>query len=157
MAEDMGEKSELPTPKKLEEARNRGQIAKSMDLVAAIDLIGAVLIIVFVGGFLARAWMEMLRRSLGAGPLSLPSGELLGLVKDATMTSVIAIVPILIVLAIVAMIAHFAQSGAIFTTHPLQPKFDKLNPINGFKNRTCPPCSTRSRRCPYSISWAVSR
>ena len=39
MAEDMGDKSELPTSRRLEEARSRGQIAKSQDLIGAVDLV----------------------------------------------------------------------------------------------------------------------
>ena len=134
MAEDMGEKSELPSPKRLEEARERGQIAKSQDLAAAIDLIGAVVVIVVLGGFLTRGWMEMLRRGLGSGSLSINAGELMQIVREVAMQSILSILPILAIMLVVAIIGNIAQFGVVFTTKSLEPKFDRLNPIQGLQN-----------------------
>ena len=134
MAEDMGEKSELPSPKRLEEARERGQIAKSQDLAAAIDLIGAVVVIVVLGGFLTRGWMEMLRRGLGSGSLSINAGELMLIVREVAMQSILSILPILAIMLVVAIIGNIAQFGVVFTTKSLEPKFDRLNPIQGLQN-----------------------
>ena len=48
MAEDMGEKTEAPTGRKLGEARERGQVVKSTDLAAAIDLAAVAIILVLL-------------------------------------------------------------------------------------------------------------
>ena len=53
MAEEMGEKTEMPTARRLSESAERGQTGKSTDLSAAITLIGACLLI-FVGRAIRR-------------------------------------------------------------------------------------------------------
>lgn len=134
MAEDMGEKSELPTPKRLEEARERGQIVKSQDLAAAIDLIAGVILIIVLGGFLVRGWMEMMRRGLSQGELYLNAGELMQVLREVTLQSLIAIVPLLAVMLLVAIVGHLVQFGPLFSTKALEPKFDRLNPVQGLQN-----------------------
>jgi len=64
MAEDLGEKTEQPTQHRLLDARRRGRVAKSADLSAAVDLLGAVIVLVAVGGLLIRGMSTLIRRLL---------------------------------------------------------------------------------------------
>jgi flagellar biosynthetic protein FlhB len=134
LAEDMGEKTEQPTPRRRSEARNQGQVAKSTDLSAAIDLGGATVILVALGGGLLAAMADMLRRALeaeGSGPMTVAA------VKPAMLAAMgagaRAILPMLLLVFAVAAAAQFMQVGWLFTTRPIQPKFDKLNPASGLK------------------------
>src|SRR5678816_4405640 len=64
MAEELGERTEQPTGRRLGEARSKGQIAKSQDLSSAVDLTGAVVLIALCGSAGLAAMSAMLRRVL---------------------------------------------------------------------------------------------
>jgi flagellar biosynthetic protein FlhB len=133
MAEDMGEKTEAPTGRKLGEARDRGQVVKSTDLAAAIDLAAVAIILVLLGGFVFRVFAEILRRSLSEAPgLDFARVDLaLVNTRDAVLGMTIASVPFMILFAIVSAVAYIAQFGMLFTLQPLQPDLSKLDPIKG--------------------------
>ena len=69
MAEDLGEKTEDPTGKKLADARNRGKIAKSKDLTGAIDLITAAIVVGLFGSFISGEFADLMARTLGSAPV----------------------------------------------------------------------------------------
>ena len=60
MAEDMGERTERPTARRMGEARERGQVAKSQDLSGAVDLAAGVVILVFAGAFIGRSFLALM-------------------------------------------------------------------------------------------------
>src|SRR5437762_681836 len=120
MADDMGEKTEAPTGRRLSEARGKGQVAKSQDLAAAIDLIGSVLLLVMFGGALIRTAATVMRQVLTNPSESLNA-------KDMG-----AMAPILALLVVAAAISQVVQVGLLFTLQPLQPNLNKLNPAAGF-------------------------
>ncbi|MGQ7829947.1 EscU/YscU/HrcU family type III secretion system export apparatus switch protein [Altererythrobacter sp. Z27] len=128
-------KSEEPTPHKLKRAREKGQVARSMDL-GFVGSLTALAIVATIGGqaFFVRL-AEMMRYSFTAGisgkgdPL-----EALGVV-GATYWG--AFQP-LIVLGLATMVVMVTLEviqlrGFIFTTHPLKPDFKRLNPAAGLK------------------------
>jgi flagellar biosynthesis protein FlhB len=135
MADDMGEKTEQPTSRRRSQSRSQGQVAKSADLSAAIDLGGGVLLLVALGGGLLSAMADLLRRALegqaGGSPVRIDS------IKPAMMWAMgmgaRALLPMLLLMFVIAAAAQFMQVGWLFTTRPLQPKFDKLNPAAGAK------------------------
>ena len=67
MAEDMGDKTELPTQRKLDDARQKGNVARSQDLVGAIDLVGAMVLLVNLGDGIVRTFRNGLVRSVEGG------------------------------------------------------------------------------------------
>lgn len=131
MAEDMGEKSELPTGRRLSDARGRGQVPKSQDLSSAIDLITSVALITTFGGSMVRAIAATMRHVLER-PYDTLDPRLMGNVALTMMgESAMAMAPVLALLFILGIAAHVMQVGFLFTMQPLQPNFSKLNPING--------------------------
>lgn len=135
MAEDMGEKTESPSGRKLGEARNRGQVVKSTELAGAIDLIGATVLLAFFGGPLVAALGKMMRRMLEAHA-SVEAFDLHAIhamMIDASGDSVIAAAPLIAAIVLVACLSQLVQVGFLFTTQPLEPKFDRLDPVAGFK------------------------
>ncbi|MDQ7014187.1 MAG: flagellar biosynthesis protein FlhB [Planctomycetota bacterium] len=135
MADEMGERTELPTARRMSEARGKGQVAKSQDLSAAVDLLSGVLLLVFAGGYIARSFLSIMHHSYTAG------GE--GWSTDATtigpLSRMIAIEtakllgPLLLVTAITTAFSQFLQVGWLLTAKPLEPKLSKLSPIAGVK------------------------
>lgn len=134
MAEDMGERTEDPTPRRLSEARERGEIPKSADLTAAIELIGVTALLGFTGYFLWDALGGLLKRSLGADlALGGVEGDATAPMFEALRSAAVAAGPMLIGAVLVTAAAHLLQVGLVWTTQPLEPKFSRLNPITGLQ------------------------
>ncbi len=135
MSEDLGEKTEQPTPRRLTEAKKDGQVARSQDFASAILLAAMTLA-------LALAAMPMLEKA-GIMIKQSISPDTLGVLIDAQQTNHLVaamgeattkvLVPLLVVAAIAAIVSHVGQFGLIFSAKALTPKFEKLNPISGAK------------------------
>lgn len=134
MAEDMGEKTELPSQRKLDDARERGQVAKSTDLAAAVDLIGVALLLVALGSGVAKASLEAMRRGLTDFSNTLTPEQLGVATRELLLPPAIAFVPVLGLITIIIILAHVMQVGVLWTTQPLMPKLERLNPIKGLGN-----------------------
>lgn len=131
MAEELGERTELPTTRRRSEARSRGQVARSTDLSAAVELIGAAIVLAAIGGALAPALATILRRSLedrSLNPAEIPELLLWVAERAAWVT-----VPAMLIVAAIAFAAHLVQVGWHITLQPLTPKLSKMNPISGVK------------------------
>jgi flagellar biosynthetic protein FlhB len=133
MADEFDEKTEAPTQRRRDEARERGQVAKSPDLTAAIALLGAMVALNFFGPGLLRDMVNMTRMML-----TLPSGSTLdpAAIKELLFTGLTffakLVIPLGLVLMAISVGTTLAQVGFMFTGHPLMPSLSKLNPINGF-------------------------
>jgi flagellar biosynthesis protein FlhB len=135
MAEELGEKSELPTTRKRGEARGRGQVARSQDLGSAIDLIGATILIALFGSFIAGGMRVLIIRGLGNdSPQDLVTiDSIRPLVMFGALQAAKVLLPIMLLMFVIAYLAQALQVGLMFSTQPLQPKIDRLNPIAGVK------------------------
>lgn len=131
-----GEKTEKPTPRRIQEARKKGQVAKSVDLNSAV-ILGAIALMLFVYGpvllqYLARLLRDYLTQYLKAGD-PIDAGLFQGMFA-ATIGHVITILaPFIVGVMIFGLIANLAQVKPMFSPEAIKPKLDKLNPINGFK------------------------
>lgn len=136
MADDLGEKTELPTQRRLFEARERGQVAKSTDLAAGIDLVGAFILILLFGTPLTLAMAGMVSFLLddrASGALISSDGPMLEhTVRWAGTHAGLLMLPALVIMFIVAFIAQIVQVGWVVSSESISPKLDKLDPIKGF-------------------------
>ena len=135
MAEETGqEKSEEPTEKKKEDARKKGQVARSRELNAAGVMIFGSLGCIFVAERVFEALHEVFRLTM-----SLPREAIYDLriiankLQEATFTAFSSLVPLFIVLALVALIVPNMMGGWLFSWKSLEPKMSKMNPIEGLK------------------------
>jgi len=139
--QDDAEKSFDATQQKLEKARKKGDIPKSADLAVAASYLGLLLAFLIFGSgalqnmagaltiFLA-APDRLHGQILGGGGLKLSGGILL---NALTPLAVIFLVPAAFVLA-----SLLAQRGFVVAPEKLQPKLNRISPINGFKNKFGP-------------------
>ncbi len=134
MAEDLGNRTEAPTPRRLSDARQRGQVAKSTDLAAAIDLIGAALLLMLMGGLVVRGMHGLMGYVLGGLAGATTVEQVLPVAAHAMAEGAKVLVPFLVVMALIAGVAHVVQVGWLFTLTPLAPKWGRLNPFSGVKN-----------------------
>ncbi len=135
MAEDLGDKTELPTAKRRSDARAKGQVAKSQDLGVAIDLIGALVLLLVLGDGMVTGCAAVLRRMLGSAPLEdLASvrGAMEAMAWAGTRAAWI-IGPFALLMFAVAALAQYVQVGTLLTLEPLRPKLNRFNPAAGIK------------------------
>ena len=135
MAEELGERTEAPTSRRLSEARDRGQVAKSTELSGAIEVAMGLALSLVLGGWLVGAMASVMRRTLEMETDAMPLGtaDLTRTLRWAGLEAAIMASPFMLAMFVIAAIAHASQIGLMFTTKPLAPKLDKLNPISGFK------------------------
>lgn len=134
MAEELGERTEQPTGRKLSQARQQGQVAKSVEFTAAIDLAGAVLILVLLGPFITHGCMTLIQTGLSSERLSAAViTEVRSQVIWASASGFRIAAPVLLLMVLITAAAQFLQVGWLWTVKPLSPKWSRLNPLAGVK------------------------
>lgn len=135
-ADDFGEKTEDPTPRRLQEAREEGQVAKSQDFTAGVTLLGGVILLAVFGQQML-AGMKVLIETMMRGsftPNPARAGDVWKLWEVAGTLALQMVAPVAVGVLILGVIAGLLQVGVLVTFKPLVPKFSKLSPISGFKN-----------------------
>lgn len=135
-----GEKTEPATSKKLEDVRKEGQVAKSKEIITAVSLMSLFIIIkVYVstiGTKLIDAFKEIYElfgiMTEGSGT-GLPMNLAAGIIRETFVIIINIVAPILIIAVVIAVLGNMLQQKWMVTSKPLQPKFSKLSPLNGFK------------------------
>ena len=133
MAEDSDlEKTEEATPKRLEKAREEGQVARSLELTTFSVMLVAAAGLLFMGADM----MDKLMRIMKAGmqmerDLAFQTDLMLNRLYELAFEGLISIAPILFLLLVVAFFAPMLLSGWMFSTKALMPKFDRINPFKG--------------------------
>lgn len=132
----MAEKSEKATPKKLRDARKKGQVAKSQDFPSAVTFIVAISLTLYLGSFLydhlAGFMYTMLKVSPGAAKTeTLAPFYCMESLKLILITSM----PIAGIVSIVGLIVGFLVVGPTFAVEVFKPNFKKFNPVENLKQK----------------------
>ena len=134
-----GEKTEEPTSKKLEDARKEGQVAKSKEIANAFSILALFLVLKIYIGSMGTKFIECFSAVYNQIPSAikmydgfLPVASLQVIIRSMMVQLIIIIAPILLIAVVVAFVCDVVQVKWKPTTKPLQPKFNKLNPIKGF-------------------------
>jgi flagellar biosynthetic protein FlhB len=132
MAEEFGEKTEAPTPRRRAEAREQGNIPRSQDLTAALLLLAALVLLNVMGPHLVEALRSLVGDMLGPASLTDTStADATRGVMHAFLIAAAACAPFLIGLAVAAVLANVGQVGLQLSTQRLAPNLAALNPLNG--------------------------
>jgi flagellar biosynthetic protein FlhB len=133
---DPESKTEEATPRKLAEARKKGDVAKSPDVASALSLGGAAAVVLMWGGWFATSMAEQLLPFIAA-PHTLMGGLDAGAGVEIGMMALWAVAPFLGVVMLATIVGgvagNVAQSGLIFTAQKLKPELSKISPLKGFK------------------------
>lgn len=132
MAEnDSGEKTEEPTGKRLEEAREKGQIAKSPELTTAAFLLGSMVTMSFAGPPLWRFMLETMGQSLATSANSDHAGaSAITWLQTMGFRTMVAMLGFMGAMAVLAIMVQAAQAGGVITTKAMAPDFKRINPMN---------------------------
>ncbi len=135
MAEDLGEKTEAPTSKRLSDARQRGQIAKSTDLTSAMLLLAILIMLLAIGAGFIEHSAGMIRTTLSGELIARNSVEGVPGGVDLIRRLLVSVVkiawPALAIAFVIAYLVHFVQVGWLVSTKALEPKFKQFDIVKG--------------------------
>ncbi|MDQ3286701.1 MAG: EscU/YscU/HrcU family type III secretion system export apparatus switch protein [Pseudomonadota bacterium] len=134
MAQPDQDKTENATPYRLQEARKRGEVAKSQDVTGGLVMIVAAAIIALTGGGVALALANAARQTIEwAGTAPALDRAFVNWASYAYAPVWQSLVPLVLGLVVIGVVANLVQTGPMFTTHPLKPDFSRMNPAQTFK------------------------
>jgi len=131
-----GEKTETATTKKRTDARKKGQVMKSAEVVTAIVLLAAFFTLRLCSGLIYEHISRFSKLMLTEYTLmgyQMDMQLIYGLFFDAAVAFLLSAGPMIAIVYVTAFAANVAQVGFNFTTEPLKFKPDKISPIKGFK------------------------
>jgi len=127
-------RTERATPKRREKAREEGSVPRSSDFDGAVLLWGNFFLFLGLGGATVALLMQQVAHFLRmARPGALAEAGQVTLLAEVIMVLGRLLLPFLGLNFLLALLVGFAQRGFSFSAKPLQPKFDRLNPAQGFK------------------------
>lgn len=134
MADDFQEKTEQPTPKRLEEARKKGNVAKSVEVNSAFSLLFGLLLLYVLGSHFYRQFVITFRKIFNGGYMAdLSTGNIQFYVIQGLESFGVLVLLFMGVLLLIGMGSSVLQVGFMFTLEPLAPKAEKLDPFKGLK------------------------
>jgi flagellar biosynthetic protein FlhB len=131
----MSDKTEDPTPKRLREARKKGQVAKSQDVNMAFLFLIGFSVLIATGGALTERLKNLMKQYItyAVTLTDIRTDALNNLGVDLIIFMLISVAPILMAIFVSALFVGYAQVGSLFTFEPLKPSLNKINPFNGIK------------------------
>jgi len=136
MGEQGGDKSEEPTPHRLREAREKGQVAKSREITVAFVLLLCYFMFRFMGQFMWANLMDTARAIFSLIPEANKNFSLsfaMYILVIGLRGMAMAVLPIFAAAFFSTFFAEAVQTGFLFAFDPLSPKIERVNPLEGFK------------------------
>lgn len=135
MADNDSEKTESPTPRKLQEARQDGNVARSTDLTAAVSLLAAMLLLHYFGMRVMTGWKATVETMFTSGmsPNPTRAGNTSGMLAYALRVGMAGVAPIILCMLAVTLVAAVSQVGFMVTGKPLTPQLSRMSPLAGVK------------------------
>lgn len=133
MAEDSDlEKTEQPSERKLEQAKEKGQLARSRELSTFMVLMAGGAVLWFMGDSLTRHMVKMLHDGLSfKQELAFNTALLTPRLYELAVDMLLVFSPLLLAVFLAAAFSPLLLNGWSFSTEALQPKFSRLNPLSG--------------------------
>jgi flagellar biosynthetic protein FlhB len=133
MADDQ-EKTEEPTPQKIEDARKKGNVPKSQEVGGLFTLFVAILMFMILIPFIYDHIIAFFEYIFSINHEMINQAGMIDLAVNTMKEFLIMVLPLAIAVAIAGIVAAISQFGFLFTLEAIEPKFDKLNPIKGLGN-----------------------
>jgi flagellar biosynthesis protein FlhB len=132
-----GDRTEKPTPKRLKDAREKGQVARTREAAQAASLLAPVLVLAWAGGpFMQRLGAltaDGIRRAGDLSTTALQPADLTGLAHETLAAAGLLVGPLALGAMLLVVASFLVQGGATLATKAVEVKWEKLNPANGFK------------------------
>lgn len=126
--EDTGDRTQKPTERRRREARARGQVARSADLVTGLVLLAAAATLWWFGPTLGNELAGLMRAGLSSAPTSLDGQTVAANIWQIASRLAIVVLPILLAIAGAATAANLVQTGFLWVPTAVLPKLERLDP-----------------------------
>jgi len=134
MAESAAERSEEPTARRLQKARDEGRVARSADLPAAAVTIVSVIMLSLSGAWFVSGITALFKGAFSVDRKALATPEAMLHESAAQLLAGLGYaMPVMLVTLVVAFVGSTVTGGFLFSTRAAMPNFDKLNPVAGLK------------------------
>ncbi len=128
------EKTEKATPKKKQEARKKGQVAKSTDLSSSFILLVSFFSFLMLGGFYKERIFDLFADSFRHRlDMDVTIYNVTDYFGSLFVKALIILAPVFVVSVVIALVVNYMQVGFLFTGEPLKMQLSKIDPIKGFK------------------------
>jgi flagellar biosynthetic protein FlhB len=136
-ASEGGDKTEEPTSKKLSDARNEGQVAQSKELITASGLATFFIVLKLFAGYMGKNFIDTFLKAFNnLDKFSREEFTLTtvgSILSDMIISIIIICIPIFATTVTISFVVVLFQVKWKISTKSLKPKFNKINPVNGFK------------------------
>ena len=133
-AQQAGDKTEKATPKRKREAREKGQVFKSVEVITAFSLIVMFGALSIFGGSMATGIQRMMRSFFSADiPDVVDTAAATQVLTNAVLAFLQIVAPILIAALLCGVVFNLVQVGFAFSTKAIAPKMEKISMLAGFK------------------------
>jgi flagellar biosynthetic protein FlhB len=135
MAEESSEeKTESPSDKRRQEAREKGTVAKSTEVNSVLVLLTAVLMLKVTGPWMQNELLMLIERFiLFSFKKDIGMDQLILLFREAIVIFFKCSLPVIGSILFIGVVANVIQFGFLFTLKPVMPNFQKINPLSGFQ------------------------
>ncbi len=130
----MGEKTEEATPKKLRDARKKGQVAKSQDFPSAFTFMVSLFTTVYLGGYIYDQFSEFFLTCFSAMGQS-NANTVLGLIKHGLHVILISSLPVLVATVSMGVLINFLIVGPLITFEVFKPDIKKFDVVANLRNK----------------------
>lgn len=131
----MAEKTEKATPKKLKDARKKGQVAKSQDFPSAVTFIVAIALTLYLSSFLFEKMGGFMVQMFTLAPRADLESTAPFYLTEMMKVILICSLPIAGIVAVVGVLVSFLVIGPTFSTEVFKPNFKKFNPVENLKQK----------------------
>jgi flagellar biosynthetic protein FlhB len=128
-----GERTEEATPRKRQEARRKGTVAKSTDLAGATSLLVCALMLPGAMATLGRGLFDALHGSVMEPTAEISVAGVTSVLAALFVPALAAIGPMVLCLMVVGLAVNFAQVGFVLSGEAMKPTWEKVNPLSGLK------------------------
>jgi type III secretion protein U len=130
---DSADKNELPTPKKLRDARKKGDVAKSKDLGTGLLTLAWMILFLAVSGYAASQLATLASETIAAATTLPFDSAATSLGWNAAYTLLRITLATLVPVAVLATLTEFLQVGPLVTVEKMKFGLEKMNPVEGLK------------------------
>jgi len=132
--QDDAQKTEEPTPKKLADARNKGQVVQSKEIGNFATLAGLALMLMTIAPFsISLVFKQLFVLVEMSGTIPIDQASTGDVLYRTVLWLMLYLSPIFALFIVIALATQLGQVGFLLTAEPLAPKLSKLSPIAGFK------------------------
>src|SRR5262249_16582852 len=131
----MAEKTEKATPKKLRDAKKKGQVAKAQDLPSAITFVASVIITLALTGYLYNYLASFLTETFKLIAAGNTIVSITNMMTQSVIVIFVASIPVMGLVTIIGVAVGFLSVGPVFATEVFKPDLKKLDPIQNLKEK----------------------